>query len=151
MTTDIEKEFFDAFGIECNINYHQQFNGCQVQRGLEFFKERQQLVEKGFIKIWHKMLTPRPGNDCVYWGEYHYPTITDRILLELIEIIIKRDLDLLKLYKFNGSYHGQIDTNIDHYFANYQQNTFKDLILQICKHNSKIFYNQVRALFGVSD
>lgn len=88
MTTEIEKKFFDAFGIECNRHHHQQFNGCQVQRGLEFFKERQKLVEKGFIKIWHKMLTPRPENDCVYWGEYHYPIITDRILLELICLLV---------------------------------------------------------------
>ena len=80
-----------------------------------------------------------------------YPEITDRILLELIEVIIKRDYDILKLYKVNGSYHGQFDTDIDHYFANYQKDTLKDLIMVIYQHNSEIFYHQVRALFGESE
>lgn len=88
-----------------------------------------------------------PG--CEYFEVFNfYPTITNRIMLELIEVIIKRDADILKLYKVNGSYHGQFDTDIDHYFANYQKDTLKDLILHICKQNSKIFYHQVRALFG---
>lgn len=125
MTTELEKEFFDAFGIKCNILEHQQFNYAQVPRGLEFFKTREKLVDAGMIKIGYKKLTPTPANDCIYWGEYHYPTITDRILLELIEIIIKRDFDTLKLYKVDGSYHGQFDTNIDHYFANYQKTILK--------------------------
>ena len=86
MTNELEKQFFDTFGIECNISFHQQFNGAQVPRGLEFYKKREELAKTGIIKIWHKMLNPRPENDCVYWGEYHYPQITDRILLELILI-----------------------------------------------------------------
>lgn len=84
MTTELEKKFFDAFGIKCNILEHQQFNYAQVPRGLEFFKTREKLVDAGMIKIGYKKLTPTPANDCIYWGEYHYPTITDRILLELI-------------------------------------------------------------------
>ena len=84
MTTELEKQFFDTFGIECNIHFHQQFNGAQVSRGLEFYKEREKLEKEGIIKIWHKMLNPRPENDCIYWGEYHYPQITDRHYLELI-------------------------------------------------------------------
>lgn len=88
MTNELEKQFFDTFGIECNISFHQQFNGAQVPRGLEFYKKREELAKTGIIKIWHKMLNPRPENDCVYWGEYHYPQITDRILLELICIAL---------------------------------------------------------------
>ena len=84
MTTELEKQFFDTFGIKCNINCHQQFNFGQVSRGLEFYKEREKLAETGMIKIWHKMLNSRPENDCVYWGEYHYPQITDRHYLELM-------------------------------------------------------------------
>ena len=87
MTNELEKTFFDTFGIECNISFHQQFNGAQVPRGLEFYKKREELAKTGIIKIWHKMLNPRPENDCVYWGEYHYPQITDRILMELICIL----------------------------------------------------------------
>ena len=130
MTSKIEKEFFEAFGIECNINYPQQFNGCQVQRGLEFFKERQQLVEKGFIKIWHKMLTPRPGNDCVYWGEYHYPTITDRIMLELICI--------------------ESQVNKAHNTYSDVENLKEHILVGLLPFAEKC-YHQVRALFGVSD
>lgn len=111
MTNEIEKKFFDAFGIKPKLD------------GSDFYKS---------------ILTK-------------YPEITDRILLALIEIIIKRDFDTLKLYKVNGSYHGQFDTDIDNYFVNYQKNSLKDLILGICQHNSKIFYSEVRALFGVSD
>ena len=89
MTNEIEKQFFDTFGIECNISYHQQFNCAQIPRGLEVYKEREELEKEGAIKIWHRMLNPRPANDCIYWGEYHYPEITDYILLELICICSK--------------------------------------------------------------
>lgn len=127
MTTEIEKEFLDAFGIKAKRVRPFYCNKNQKNIPCEFCIE-----EHG------KCLSQREI----------YPEITDRILLELIEIIIKRDLDVLKLYKFKGSYHGQFDTNNDAYFANYQQNTFKDLILHICEQNSKIFYHQVRELFG---
>lgn len=124
MTNETEKEFFDAFGIEPYDRYFK----CSKQ------------LERECKKIC----------ECCELSEEVrcYPTITDRILLELIEIIIKRDLDVLKLYKFKGSYHGQFDTNNDAYFANYQKNNLKDLILHICEQNSEIFYHQVRALFG---
>lgn len=89
MTELYEKKFFDKFNIECNISYHQQYNGAQINRGLEIFKERQELAEKGFIKIWHKMLEPRPYNDCIYWGEYHYPRISDKDYLKLICLLVK--------------------------------------------------------------
>lgn len=128
MTNKIEKEFFDAFGIECNRHHHQQFNGCQVQRGLEFFKERQKLVEKGFIKIWHKMLTPRPENDCVYWGEYHYPIITDRILLELIVI--------------NNENAPAVGDTLEE---------LRNQVLYWCIRYKNKIYTQVRTLFGVKD
>lgn len=84
MTDKLEIRFFEAFGIECNIPFHQQFNGAQISRGLEFYEKREELAKIGAIKIWHKMLNPRPENNCIYWGEYHYPVITDRRLLELL-------------------------------------------------------------------
>lgn len=99
MTTEIEKTFFDTFGIECNISYHQQFNCAQIPRGLEVYKEREKLEKEGVIKIWHRMLTPRPANDCIYWGEYHYPQITDRVLLELICILTRWHLDEREPYE----------------------------------------------------
>ena len=88
MTNEVEKKFFDAFGIECEQLIHQQFNYSQVPRGLEFFKTREELANAGMIKISYKKLTPAPGNDCIYWGEYHYPAITDSILLRLICLLV---------------------------------------------------------------
>ena len=52
MTNDLEKQFFDTFGIEPN---------CK------------------FVKY---------CDDCTKCGCYHYPRITDRILLELICIYL---------------------------------------------------------------
>ena len=88
MTDKMEKKFFDAFGIECDQLIHQQFNYAQIPRGLDFFKTREELASRGMIKISYKMLTPRPENDCIYWGEYHYPAITDRILLKLVCLLV---------------------------------------------------------------
>lgn len=130
MTTEIEKKFFDAFGIKAKRVRPFYCNKNQENIPCEFCIEKH--------------------GKCISQEEI-YPTITDRILLALIEIIIKRDFDTLKLYKVNGSYHGQFDTDIDNYFVNYQKNSLKDLILGICQHNSKIFYSEVRALFGVKD
>lgn len=130
MTNETEKEFFDAFGIKPKRVRPFYFNKNQKYIPCEFYMESH--------------------GKCLSQKEL-YPEITDRILLELIEIIIKRDFDILKPYKFEGSYHGQFDTNNDHYFANYQKDTLKDLILHICKQNSKIFYHQVRELFGESE
>lgn len=130
MTTETEKEFFDAFGIK-----------AKTVRLFYCNKKRKNIPCEFCIEEHGKCLSQKEI----------FPEITDGILLELIEIIIKRDFDILKLYKDNGSYYGQFDTNIDHYFANYQKDTLKDLILHICKQNSKIFYHQVRALFGESE
>lgn len=130
MTNETEKKFFDAFGIKPKRVRPFYYNKNQKYIPCEFYIESH--------------------GKCLSQKEI-FPEITDGILLELIEIIIKRDFDILKLYKDNGSYYGQFDTNIDHYFANYQKDTLKDLILHICNQNSKIFYHQVRALFGESD
>ena len=126
MTTELEKQFFDTFGIECNIHFHQQFNGAQVPRGLEFYKEREKLEKEGIIKIWHKMLNPRPENDCIYWGEYHYPQVTDRQYLELI-LIYSRISNLMICY----------DT----------VESFKEAILEDFIENSENYKHQVQAIF----
>ena len=54
MTNEVEKKFFDAFGIECDQLIHQQFNYAQVPRGLEFFKTREELANAGMIKNSHQ-------------------------------------------------------------------------------------------------
>lgn len=76
-----------------------------------------------------------------------YPLITDKILLALIDVIIQRDFDVLKLYKFQNSYHAQFDTTTGRYFVNYQQNNLRDLILEILIGNKEIFYDKVHEAF----
>lgn len=131
MITEIEQKFYKAFDIECNISYHQQFNGAQILRGLEFYKERVRFAEKGFIKIWHKMLNPRSENDCIYWGEYHYPTITLPILLELTRLCFNCDFSI----------HSK---NLE---------TFKEKILSVLTYNAKdkCIYTTVRKIMGVEN
>ena len=104
MTNEVEKQFFDTYGIEPHVRHWQQYNYAQVENGLKLFPERQKLADEGYIKITCKKLTPTEFNDCVYWEEYHYPQITDSILLELICIahtspvitFVSRDVKSLK-------------------------------------------------------
>ena len=104
MTNEVEKQFFDTFGIEPHIRHWQQYNYAQVENGLKLFPERQKLADEGYIKITCKKLNPTEFNDCVYWEEYHYPQITDSILMELICIahtspvitFVARDVKSLK-------------------------------------------------------
>lgn len=63
MTTDLEKQFFDTFGIE-PIAYCE--HGCNATN----------LSTK--------------CKDCIFVDELKYPQITDRILLELICIVSER-------------------------------------------------------------
>ena len=104
MTNETEKQFFDTFEIEPHIRHWQQYNFAQVENGLKLFPERQKLTDEGYIKITCKKLNPTEFNDCVYWEEYHYPQITDSILLKLICIahtspvitFVSRDVKSLK-------------------------------------------------------
>ena len=138
MTNELEKQFFDTFGIECNISYPQQFNCAQIPRGLEFYKEREKLEKEGIIKIWHKMLNPRPENDCIYWGEYHYPQITDSILLKLICIIgdvsIKCTKNKCEVIYSDGA-------------ISYLGKDLKEALLNLLISKVLIFKCQVRTLF----
>ena len=63
MTTDLEKQFFDAFGIEPFIYCSKPRLDCDAR-------------SKGFCR-----------KDCEYYSGVLYPQITDRILLELICIV----------------------------------------------------------------
>ena len=152
MINELEKQFFDTFGIECNISFHQQFNGAQVPRGLEFYKKREELAKTGIIKIWHKMLNPRPENDCVYWGEYHYPQITDRILLELIKILSKEFI--FKMFNnFDDDWALMLNTrDKDEQKWFVSCNGFKDallsLLMNVCNcSDADNIKHQVRTLF----
>ena len=92
MTTELEKEFFDTFGIEPQIRHWQQYNFAQVGNGLKLFPERQKLADEGYIKITCKKLNLTEFDDWVYWEEYHYPQISDKKYLELICIANHEDV-----------------------------------------------------------
>lgn len=144
MTNEIEKKFFDAFGIERNILQHQQFNYTQVPRGLEFFKTREELANTGMIKISYKKLTPTAESYCIYWGEYHYPKITDRILLKLICLLVAHYWETKEHYYL---------TALDKEYLR------KEILSDACyvidgmfsREKEVDFINQVRALFGESE
>ena len=130
MTNELEKQFFDTFGIEHHIRHWQQYNFAQVENGLKLFPERQKLADEGYIKITCNKLNPTEFNDCVYWEEYHYPQITDRILLELIIIL--------------GTICTVFDKNVD----DLKENVLKNLIELSGRYH---IYNQVRTLFEEGD
>ena len=70
MTTELEKQFFDTFGIEPKI-----LNGCKFERCLN--------INKGIINC-IKEECPH-----YYKDKFEYPPITVRILLELICVLTK--------------------------------------------------------------
>ena len=69
MTTDLEKQFFDTFGIEAFIYCSKPRLDCDARN-------------KKFCR-----------KDCEYYSGVLYPQITDRILLELICIIHQASLE----------------------------------------------------------
>ena len=78
MTNELEKQFFQCFGIEPEI-----FTGCKLEKNN--WKEDTCPFEKdGIMELCHKV--------CKYaFTEREiYPQITDRILLELICIVSER-------------------------------------------------------------
>lgn len=98
MTNELEKTFFDTFGIEPEI-----LNGCKFERCLN--------INKGVINC-IKEECPH-----YYKDKVEYPQITDRILLELIIIlgtictVFNKNVDDLKenvlknLIELSGRYH----------------------------------------------
>lgn len=83
MTTDIEKQFFDTFGIEPKYN-----DGCEIS---DRYWANEENADK-YITFDNYMNTFCPESDSgacfatcpfAYYKE-EYPQITDRILLELI-------------------------------------------------------------------
>lgn len=87
MTTEIEKKFFEAFGIPKNVKKYRQYNFGRVPYGQ---KELKKSLDNG-IECRYIKAEPSECSDCVYWTEIYYPEITDRILLELIVLSLNND------------------------------------------------------------
>lgn len=104
MTTELEKQFFDTFGIE------PEYKTCIF----EYCKNKKE-------------------NDCENCNdrEWHYPEITDRILLELICILTKLQAIEKDYYRLH--------------FCTYK--TIKDQVLGDCICEKEFVQHQVQALF----
>ena len=125
MTNELEKQFFDTFGIEPKDN----FKGCE--NGITFYTYGCNIPScKGCSKEMR---------------EKEYPPITDRTLLQLLEILLN--------FEYIGLKKGK-----DHYSIDFQgwleqrESSLKNCILNalIVVANSEfkdVVYNDVQALF----
>ena len=80
MTTNLEKQFFDTFGIEPIIYCSKPILDCGARKSVTCAK------------------------DCEYYSGVLYPQITDRILLELycITMQIYDELAMYRVYTIEG-------------------------------------------------
>lgn len=131
MTDELTKNFFDTFGIEPNTRY-----SCTA---------------------------PQP---CAHTGyhckgcTYHlpdsiYPQITDRILLQLQEILLQHNINIEYSHFNDGDYYCSCSIPL----ANGKGKTFKEAFLGMlisigedyaescCYNGQDVIYNQVRTLF----
>lgn len=108
---------------------------------MKLFPERQKLADEGYIKITCKKLNPTKFNDCVYWEEYHYPQITERILLELICI---KNKELISIVQVRGNNLEELKSYIlqtwAHWYTYYSS-------LPVHKERADNFKRRVRTLF----
>ena len=96
MTTEIEKQFFDTFGIEPNMCIYAKY-GYESPEGTWYF------CNKNRDRCW---TYPSSSTTCKY-RETSYPEITDHILLELMCILSewRTYLDSSYTIKANNTLH----------------------------------------------
>lgn len=138
MTNEIEKKFFDAFGIKPDCLYHFLIDGSGSN-------EAARTIVFGKKEVLINFITKCGGKGRIIKSLPYYLTITDRILLELIEIIIKRDFGISIEQDADG--YGVATENYSGHF----EKSLKDSVLDFLITNKAQFYHQVRALFGVKD
>lgn len=133
MTNELEKQFFDTFGIEPkNISSGE----CKYKITPEFC-ESNCLDCKNTIK------------------EATYPQITDRILLQLQEILLQHNINVEYSHFNDGDYYCSCSIPL----ANGKGKTFKEAFLDMlisigedyaescCYDGQDVIYDQVRTLF----
>ena len=131
MTTDLEKQFFDTFGIE-----PREFKSCDVGTFCPYPEKE-------------------CGTDiCPYYRTYKvdYPAISDRILLELIKILSKEFI--LKMFNnFDDDWALMLNTkdkDEQKWFVscNGFKNALLSLVLSVCNcSDAAHIKHQVQALF----
>lgn len=137
MTNKIEKEFFDAFGIKPDCLYHFLLDGRgsnEAARTIAFEKK----------EVLINFITKCGGKGRVIKSLPYYPTITDRILLKLICLLVAH------YWKTKEHYYL---TALD------DEHLRKEILSDACyvidgmfaREKEADFINQVRALFGESE
>lgn len=139
MTTDIERQFFDTFGIEPEYQ-----DRCKVE---DKYWQNEELANK--YGTFDQYMNAKCGNQedcttecsCAYQKEI-YPQITDRILLELLCLINQVDM----------YYYGE-----EEFYTGFNYDNFKQEIISKCKRladknafsevTGENFKKQVQALF----
>ena len=139
MTNNLEKQFFDTFGIEPMLKGYSQvednWHGLPMYSGeIKYFNSFGEMNKAGFHSIYDNEENEEDFKE--------YPQITDRILLELICIIHQTDLDL----------HGE-----EYYFESLNYKDLKEEVIAKCKRladknafseaTGKHIKHQVQALF----
>ena len=133
MTNELEKQFFDTFGIEKLLSqrYHTSIYGS-IENCIEKAKEWSK--ETG-IRIKNLEIA---SDESIYFDKVYYPQITDSILLELVCILLSNNSP----YMFKLG-----DWNVE---------KLKDTVLTMCiklpdflewEDTSEYFKHQVRTLF----
>lgn len=131
MTTDIEKQFFETFGIEPS-------NTCKYAKyGYEGTEGTWYLCSKNQEECW-----TYPSDTTCKDKEASHPQITDRILLELLCLINQVDM----------YYYGE-----EEFYTGFNYDNFKQEIISKCKRladknafsevTGENFKHQVQALF----
>ena len=149
MTTDLEKQFFDTFGIEPKYE-----DACTVE---DKYWNNEELANK--YGTFDQYMNCKCGNQencttecsCAYQKEI-YPQITDRILLELIKILSKEFI--LKMFNnFDDDWALMLNTkdkDEQKWFVscNGFKNALLSLVLSVCNCSDAVHIkHQVQALF----
>ena len=134
MTTEIEKTFFDTFGIE-KVTTYSCYEYYTYERGIDIWGEH---CEK-YLK---------DGGECDNCDKkafiQEYPQITDRILLELIRIIGKKPFGYLQC---ENTYSTNLGDTRD--MITVEADSLKEGLLTLAMQNKVVLRikHQVRTLF----
>ena len=143
MTNDLEKQFFDTFGIEPNKEYYcpncdTKLEKWNTPKGMQYICGNDTECDY-FLDSYDKEFKDILNN---LGFRVAYPQITDRILLELICFIEQIDLGRYGEYEYFCKFnYKDLRTEI---LAKSMRLAHKKAHSEV---NGQLFYNQVRTLF----
>lgn len=137
MTTEIEKQFFNTFGIEPKKQCY--YWDCPYSTG----------------NIANDIaMNERDCNSCKNPDKEIYPQITDRILLELEDILLKKYIQIEYNY-FSGDYYASCSIALCNGRADNKKDAFLQMLISIAQNyldnsdidGEELIYKEVRILF----